>query len=170
MEDRMIVHEVVDGVTALLIGVTISICLTQTVIFIVRTLKQRASQKSKYDLYSRLIDKFGNAPEFIAYVQSEEGRRFLEEDMTPEKASSPFNKILVSIQIGVILTLFGTGLLTLSNIWDNSLGGDLFIVLTVIGTVGLMIGIGFLITAGISYKLCRAWGLLTTKAKTQTTD
>jgi hypothetical protein len=40
-------------------------------------------------------------------------------------------------------------------------------VLTVGGIVGLMIGVGLLISAGISYRLCKAWGMLTTNERQQ---
>jgi len=161
MEDFRTVHEVVDGISASIIGVTIVICLMRTVIFIVKTLKQRASQKSKYEIYSRMIDKFGAAPEFIAFMQTEEGRAILEENLTPTDVATPLNKILVSIQIGVILTLLGSGLLALGNIFGSSRGGDLYIVLNIGGTASLMVGVGFLISSAISYKLCKTWGILT---------
>lgn len=173
MQDR-IVQSISGGVADIVIGVTIVICLTRAIIFIVKSLRQWASQKSKIDLYNRMIDKYGDAPEFIAYLQSGTGLQTIEESATAAEAgsaASPMGKILFSAQIGVIAALVGAGLLILGNIFGESLGGDLYIVLTVTGTVGLTVGIGFLISAAISYKLCKTWGLLTTtpiKEKAQT--
>ena len=162
----IIIHEIFSGITSLVLGATVIICFTWIVITIVKSLKQRANVQTKTELYSRMIDKFGTAPEFIAFLQSEEGRAFIEENVT--QSAWPMNKILFSIQIGVISTLLGIGLLTLCNIFDSNLGGDLYIVLAVSGTVAIMIGIGLLISTVISYKLSKAWGILPGKEKEQT--
>ena len=155
----LIVSEVMNSVTALVFGVAIIISVAWIVINVVTALKQRANTRTRAEIYNRLIDKFGTAPEFIAFLQSDAGLKFIEENTV--QTSVPLTKILASIQRGIILGLPGTGLLVLGNIFGGSLGGDLYIVLTVSGTVGMMIGIGFLISAGISYKLCKAWGILT---------
>ena len=162
MEDSTI-HEIFSGMAQMVIGTTIVICMTWIVTTIVRALKQKANQKSRIELYNRMLDKFGAAPEFIGYLQSDDGRKFFEESAVESSASSPMRKILFSIQIGVVATLFGLGLLVLANLFDQSLGGDLYIVLAVSGTVGAMVGVGFLISTAISYKLCKMWGLLEVK-------
>jgi hypothetical protein len=161
-----IVDEIINGVTALFFGVTIIICVTWIVINVLRSLKQRANTKTRAEIYSRLIDKFGTAPEFIAFLQSDAGLKFIEENAVQNVA--PLGKILAALQIGTILTLVGIGLLMLGNIFGGSLGGDLYIVLTVGGTVGFMVGIGFLISSAISYRLCKTWGILTASGKLQT--
>lgn len=163
MDDNSI-HEIFSNLMPPLLGMTVIICITWVVVSIVNSLKQRANLQTKMELYSRMIDKFGAAPEFIVFLQSEEGRAFIEENVTPSAALE--KKILSSIQIGIISTLLGGGLLTMGNIFGGSLGGDLYIVLTVSGTVGLMTGIGLLISAVISYKLSKSWGILTVKEKT----
>jgi hypothetical protein len=166
MEQTNIIHEVFSYLVPLIIGVTIVICLTIVIISFLKSLKQKASLQTKTELYSRIIDKFWASPDFFAFLQSEEGRNFIEEDIT--RSASPLSKILLSIQIGVILILFGAGLLALANIWDSTLGGDLFIILTVTGTIGAMVGAGFIISSVISYKLSKRWGLLTEKEKSPT--
>jgi len=163
MEQTTIIHEIFSYLVPLIIGVTIVICLTIVIISFLKSLKQKANLQTKTDIYSRIIDKFGAAPEFIAFLQSEDGRYFIEEDIA--RSASPLSKILLSIQIGVILILFGAGLLALGNIWDTTLGGDLFIILTITGTIAAMVGAGFIISSVISYKLSKRWGLLTEKEK-----
>jgi hypothetical protein len=161
--DQIVIHEIFSNLTPLLLGITVVICITWVAVNIVKALKQRANLQTKTELYSRMIDKFGAAPEFIAFLQTEEGRHLIEENIT--QSAQPMRKILGSIQIGIILILLGTGLLALGNIFGSSLGGDLYIVLTVSGTVGLMVGIGLLISVIISYQLSKAWGLLPVKEK-----
>jgi ABC-type Fe3+ transport system permease subunit len=161
--DERVVREIFGGIAP----IVVIICATWLVSIIIRALKQRANQKNRVDLYSRMLDKFGASPEFMAYLQSDDGLKFIEEAAVETAVSSPMNKILTSIQIGVIASLLGIGLLILAIIFDTSRGGDLLIVLNVAGVVGLMVGVGLLISAGISYKLCKTWGLLDAKEKPQ---
>jgi len=154
----IIVSEIMNGVTALAFGLAIIICVAWIVTNVVAALRQRTNTRTRAEIYNRLIDKFGTAPEFIDFLKSDAGLQFIEENTAPD--SVPLTKILGSIQLGVILVLLGGGLLVIGNIFGGSLGGDLYIILTVSGTVGLTVGVGFLISAGIAYKLCRAWGIL----------
>jgi hypothetical protein len=161
----LIVQQILSNITVTIFGVAIIICIAWIVVTIVTALKQRANTRTRGEIYNRLIDKFGTAPEMVAFLQSEAGRQFIEENAL--QTISPIGKILASIQRGIVLTLPGAGLLVAGNIFGGSLGGDLYIVLTVGGTVGLMVGIGLLISAAVSYQLCKAWGILTTSEKTQ---
>lgn len=159
MEDRTI-HEIFSGIAPIIVGTAIVICLTWVIVTVVRALKERANQRNRIEFYSRMLDKFGAAPEFVDYLRSEGGTKLIEESTMEKTARSPMYKILTSIQIGVVAVLFGLGLITLANLFDRSLGGDLYIVLAVAGTVGLMVGAGLLISTYISYLLCKKWGLL----------
>lgn len=161
----LIIREIINGVTALVFGVVIIICISWVAVTVVTALRQRANTRIRAEIYNRLIDKFGTAPEFIAFLESEAGLNFIEENTV--QSAVPLGKILVSIQIGVVLTLLGTGLLITGNVFGESLGSDLYIVLTVGGIIGLMVGVGLLISAGISYRLCKAWGMLANKEKSR---
>lgn len=161
--DERVVREIFGGIAP----IVVIICLTWVISIVIRALKQRANQKNRLDLYNRMLDKFGASPEFMAYLQSDDGMKFIEESAVENAVSSPMNKILTAIQIGVIAALIGTGLIILANIFGKELGGDLFIVLCIAGAVSLMIGIGLLISSAISYKLSKMWGLLTTGEKPQ---
>jgi hypothetical protein len=160
----IIVSEILNTITVMVFGVVIIICITWILITVVTALKQRTNTRTRADIYNRLIDKFGTAPEFIAFLQSDAGLKFIEEHTV--ESAAPLGKILTSMQIGIVLALLGAGLLVTGNVFGGSLGGDLYIVLTVGGIVGLTVGTGLLISAGISYRLCKAWGILTTSEKT----
>ena len=154
-----------DNLSAMALGMTVIISVAWIVVNIAKGLKQRANTRTRADIYNRLIDKFGSAPEFIDFLKSDAGLSFIEENVV--QTAAPFGRILTAIQIAIVLSLLGAGLLITGNIFGGSLGGDLYIVLAVGGVVGLMIGIGLLISAGISYRLCKAWGILATNEKTQ---
>ncbi len=161
--DDLIVNSILNTVSAVVIGATLIICAAWIITSIITSLKQRANTRTRVEVYNKLIDKFGTAPEFIGFLQSDAGLRFIEEHTV--EVSLPLSKILSSIRLGVGLALVGGGMLIVGNIWDRDLGGDLYIILTVGGTIGVTAGAGFLISAFISYKLCRYWGLISVPQK-----
>lgn len=107
------------------------------------------------DLHSKLLDKCTSNTELLSYLESQSGRRFLESTTTNE--ANPPGRILNAIQAGAIAALAGGAMLIVRTVehvdWD---GGEF---LVVFGSVLLAIGLGFLVSAAISYVLCRSWGL-----------
>src|SRR5688572_10063727 len=154
----LIVNSLLNTVSAVMIGSTIIVCSAWIITTIVTSLRQRANTRTRTEVYNRLIDKFGSAPELVEFLRSDAGLRFIEEQ-TVEPAQ-PLTKILSSIRLGVSLALVGLGMLVVGNVWDNALGNDLYVVLALGGTVALTAGAGFIIAAAISYKLCKVWGLI----------
>ncbi len=117
--------------------------------------------KLQTDVHGRLIERFGTSQEVLTYMSTDAGKRFLEatpiavgfERQTP--VPSPVARVLTPLQIGIVMTLLGAGLISLRhNIPD---GGIAFFVL---GIVVLMPGLGFIISAGITWVLARHLGLM----------
>ena len=109
--------------------------------------------RAQSDMQTKLIDKFGSSQELLEYMKTEAGQRFIQ--VAPVEAPpqrNPYSRILRSITAGTILTFLGLGLLSMSSL----AGGHGF---SVFGTIGLAIGLGFLVSAGISYFLSKSWGL-----------
>jgi len=105
------------------------------------------------ELQAKLLDRFATAHELLAYLETEDGKRFLE--TASVEHANPLWRILGAIQTGVILTLVG---ITLMLLRGRIAGGeDAFLGF---GAVTLALGIGFLISAGISYALSKSAGLL----------
>ena len=117
--------------------------------------------KMQSDVHGRLIDKFGSSQELAAYMQTEAGRRFLEAAPIPvnfspeQRVPNAVARVLTPVQIGVVLVLLGIGLLSLRNA-----GTDMRTPMLVLGTVILMPGIGFIISAGITWLLATRMGLM----------
>ena len=117
--------------------------------------------KLQTDVHGRLIERFGTSQEVLSYMGSEAGKRFLE--ATPiavgfeqkQPVPSPVARVLTPLQIGVVMTLLGVGLLLLRHSFADG-GGALLL----IGTVVLMPGLGFIISAGITWVLARHLGLM----------
>jgi hypothetical protein len=112
-------------------------------------------------VHGKLIDRFGNNEELLSYMNTDAGKRFLEAAPIPiefepdRRIPATLSRVLVSLQIGVVLTLLGIGFLALR----HSLP-DVAAPLLVFGIVVLMPGIGFIISAGITWLLAARLGLM----------
>ena len=147
MQTEMVAIPVVFGV----LGFTLS-----WVVWVVATNIRRSKTASAVaNLHSKLLDRCTASNDLLMYLESESGRRFLE-SATSETAN-PFPRILNAIQAGAILVLFGIAVVLVRLAFDETGARQAFLLL---GSAALAIGAGFLISAGISYTLCKSWGLL----------
>jgi hypothetical protein len=112
------------------------------------------------DVNNKLMDRFSNNEDLLAYIQTPAGRKFVEAAPLPVEASrpvgAPLSRILWSVQIGLVLAAGALGLLYISNQVVAEVSQPLF----AIGVVALMVGVGFIVSAGASYVLSRQLGLL----------
>jgi len=125
--------------------------------------KAGALIRARADLQTKLLDRLGSGREMVEFCQTEGGKQFMQalslsplDGPTSSKGSLP-DRILGSVQKGIILTLLGLGFLILA--WKYHRidpAGDICLV---IGVVGLALGIGFLLSAGTSYRLSRSLGI-----------
>ena len=117
--------------------------------------------KLQSEVHGRLIDKFSSSQEIAAYMETDAGRRFLEAAPIPlhadagRRVPNAVARVLTPIQIGVVLVLLGIGFLMLRN-----LGTDYDIPMHVLGVLVLMPGIGFILSAGITWVLAARLGLM----------
>ncbi|MGA8938399.1 MAG: hypothetical protein WB439_04465 [Acidobacteriaceae bacterium] len=114
------------------------------------------------EIHTKLIDRFGSNQELLTYMDTDAGKRFLEAAPIPvdfdgnqQRLPNAVARVILSLQIGVVLTLLGIGLLFLR----HSLT-DLATPLLVFGTVILMPGLGFIVSAGITWILATRLGLM----------
>ena len=112
-------------------------------------------------VHSKLIEKFSTSQELSAYMETEAGRRFLEAAPIPvnlgaeQRVPNAVARVLTPVQIGVVLVLLGIGFLMLRHVEP-----DMRTPMLVLGTVILMPGIGFIISAGITWLLASRLGLM----------
>ncbi len=117
--------------------------------------------KLQSEVHGRLIDRFGSTQELSAYMETESGRKFLEAAPIPvnieagQRVPNAVARVLTPLQIGVVLVLLGMGLLSLRHA-----GPDMDVPMLVFGTVMLMPGIGFIISAGLTWLLAARLGLM----------
>ncbi|HEY1903220.1 MAG TPA: hypothetical protein VGG56_12350 [Terracidiphilus sp.] len=113
------------------------------------------------EVHGRLIDKFGSNQELAGYMETEAGKRFLEAAPIPvglepeQRMPNAIARVLTPLQIGVVLVLLGVGFFLLRNVRV-----EMYEPMLVLGTVALMPGLGFIISAGITWVLAGRLGLI----------
>jgi negative regulator of sigma E activity len=140
-------------------------CFLWAVVWLVRQFleNRRWSRifKLQSEVHGRLIDKFSSTQELAAYMGTEAGRRFLEAAPIPvgiepeQRVPNAIARVLTPLQVGIVLVLLGVGFYLLRNIHP-----DAHEPMLILGTVTLMPGLGFIISAGITWVLAGRLGLM----------
>jgi hypothetical protein len=140
-------------------------CFLGALIWLIRALMEnrRWSRifKLQSEVHGKLIDKFGSNQELAAYMETEAGKRFLEAAPIPvgfepeQRVPNAVARVLTPLQIGIVLTLLGLGCYLLRHA-----STDMKLPMLVFGTLTLMPGLGFIISAGITWVLAGRLGLM----------
>jgi hypothetical protein len=135
-----------------------------TILWVVKTVVEsrrsnRVSQ-AQSETMSKLLDRFGSNDELIAYLESPAGKRMLDAaggsmEPGPRPLSAPVNRIFWSVQVGLVATAVGVGMQLVSLRVPPELDPPVFAV----GVTLLSIGVGFILSAFVSYVLSRRLGL-----------
>ncbi len=139
---------------------SVFVCMLLAVLWVVRTILENRrwnkSLKVHEDVHTKLIDKFASGQELTAYMESAAGRRLLEWTPPSIEGRMPFaaGRILWSLQAGLILGLAGVGLLSVRHYVPDATQP-----LLVFGMLGLTIGLGFCLSAVLSYGISKHLGL-----------
>lgn len=117
--------------------------------------------KMQSDVHTKLIEKFTSNQELASYMETEAGRKFLEAAPIPvgfeqnQRMPSAVARVLTPVQTGIVMVLLGIGLLSLRHASPET-----DVPMLILGTVVLMPGIGFIISAGVSWLLASRLGLM----------
>jgi len=117
--------------------------------------------KLQTDVHGKLIERFGSSQELLNYMGTEAGKRFLEAAPIPvdfepqQRVPNAVARVLTPLQIGIVLVLLGVGFMLLRHV-----EADMRIPMLVFGTIFLMPGIGFILSAGITWVLAGRLGLI----------
>ncbi len=117
--------------------------------------------KVQTDVHTKLLDRFTANDDLLAYMQSPAGAKFLESspitlDAAPRSVGAPLGRILWSVQGGVVLMAGGIGLQVVS----GRVAGDASQPLHALGVLGIALGLGFVISAIISFVISQRLGLI----------
>ena len=119
--------------------------------------------KIQTDAHTKIVDRLASNEDLLAYMQSPVGQRFLSAspafpsiESVPPTMIAPFNRILWSVQAGVVLATGGVGL------WfaKNGVIDEVAQPLSVISILAIALGAGFVLSALASYALSRQLGLV----------
>jgi hypothetical protein len=117
--------------------------------------------KVQTDTHTKLLDRFTANDDLLTYIQSPAGAKFLESspitlDAAPRSVGAPLGRILWSVQAGLVLLALGIGLQVVS----ARLSEDVSQPLHALGVLGIALGVGFMISAIISFMISRRLGLI----------
>jgi hypothetical protein len=117
--------------------------------------------KVQTEVHTKLLDRFTANDDLLAYIQSPAGSKFLESapitlDAGPRPVGAPLGRILWSVQGGLVLMAGGIGLLIVS----GRVAAEASPALNALGVLGIALGLGFLVSAIISFVISRRLGLI----------
>jgi hypothetical protein len=144
----------------------LAMTFTTGVILLVRTvIEHRRWQRAlrvQTDLHTKLIDRFSSSDELLAYLQSPAGKLLTEIPSLPQAPAAramnaPLNRIFWSVQAGIVIGALGTGLIYVGSRAQLPEVEQMF---NGLGIVILTIGIGFTVSAAVSYFLSQRLGLV----------
>jgi len=159
--ERPLIEYLINDVGPFVILVT----LLSVLIWVIRTLleNRRWSRifKLQTDVHGKLIDRFASSQELLGYMGTEAGNRFLQAAPIPvdfeaqQRMPNAVARVLMPLQIGIVLTLTGLGFMLLSGrIYEHKTE------LLIFGVLTLMPGLGFIISAGMTWVLAQRLGLM----------
>jgi len=148
-----------------LVPTVVFACILTALIWLIRQFVENRRWgrifKLQSEVHGRLIEKFNSTQELATYMGTEAGKRFLEAAPIPigfdsdQRMPNAVARVLTPLQIGIVLTLLGSGLLFLRNA-----SREMDVPMLFLGTIVLMPGIGFIISAGITWVLAGRLGLM----------
>jgi hypothetical protein len=154
-----------------LMVMTVMLLVTGVLVWLVRTMMDYRRwlrlTRVQTETHTKLLDRLTTQDDLLAYMQTPAGRRFLESapitlDPASRPLGAPLNRVLWSVQAGVVLALGGIGLLFISSraIPDVAEG------LWAVGILALALGAGFIVSAAIAYLLSSRLGLFDQRSST----
>jgi hypothetical protein len=118
------------------------------------TLRRLKIAKLQSEVQSKMLEKVGSGQELLAYAQTDAGKQLLE-SLRVESPSSPYGRIIGALQTAVVMICVGLALLFLRGRVSGPEEGFL-----VIGTLITVLGVGFGLSAAVSYYLSKSFGLI----------
>lgn len=123
--------------------------------------------KTQVETHAKILDRLTSHDDLIAYIQSPAGQRFLESapievDGRPRPSNTSLSRVLLAVQAGIVLMALGGGFAVLEGRFGEPRKG-----FSMLSTLALALGAGFLLSAAASYVISMRHGLIAGDAKTQ---
>jgi hypothetical protein len=159
------IQDVFIGLEILLGVVTAIITLAWLVRAAIDHRRWLRATKIQTEAHTKIVDRLSSNEDLLAYMQSPTGQRFLSASLGMPSAAdaapapivgAPFNRILWSVQAGIVVAAGGLGLW----IARNGVIEEAAQPMLVISILAMALGIGFVVSAFVSYALSRQLGLV----------
>lgn len=108
--------------------------------------------KYKNRMYKELLNKFQGGQELGDFLNNENGERFI--STFSIRTQQPKEKIIASVVKGVVVTLLGICMIVIGFIYPEY--QKHFVIFGIIGTA---VGVGFLTSSFITYRLSNKWDI-----------
>lgn len=126
-----------------IIGTITSAAMVIFVVYFVTKSRQRRVE-AQVQMQTRLIDRFGTAPELIEFLHSPAGREFVT-GVQSASAANTRDRIMSGFTRAIVLTMLGTAFLLLTFMYEKDFA--------VPAAILFSLGIGYLLATLVSYKL-----------------
>lgn len=128
-----------------IIGIVSSSVMVVLIVYFVSRAKARRAEVQA-EVQSRLIDRFGTAPELIEFLQSPAGRHFVS-GVQSAPALLTRERILSGFTRAIVLSMLGAAFLALTFFYDDDFA--------VPASILFSLGIGYLIATAVSWRLSK---------------
>ena len=116
-------------------------------------------QRVLNEFQTKLLDRIGSVSELGAFLNTDAGAEFLKGLTTINETARPHIRILRAVQSGAVLATLGGGLY-LYGWFTPTIPGALTNAVNAVATIFFGLGLGFLGSAALSYRLSKQMGLL----------
>ena len=161
---RSAAADVVERLTPIFVVPAVFLAFVWVIRIFVDSRRWNRTYKQQSEIHGRLIEKLGTGPDLVAYMETEAGKQFLTASPIaagPEigqRMPNAVARVLTSLSAGIVMALLGIGFLLLRNA-----GPDTPEPMLITGTLLLMPGIGFILSAGVTWVLAHRLGLMPEK-------
>lgn len=125
------------------IGMLTSTAMVVLIVYFVARSRQRRAELQA-EVQTRLIDRFGSAPELIEFLQSPAGQQFVS-GVQSAPALMARERIMSGFTRAIVLSMLGAAFLGLTFFYDDDFA--------VPAAILFSLGIGYLLATLVSYKL-----------------
>ena len=140
-------------ISVYMIPITLGVSFCAMLVAISYFSSKSKSDKARYqaEVQARLLDKFGTGPEFVQFLDSPQGRKFLGELESAPKVKTQ-DRMLSGIRNATVLSFLGVAFILLSLFTYEH--GMIFP-----GLLLLALGLGYLTSVVLTKRLSREWGM-----------
>jgi hypothetical protein len=155
-------NDVVESIGVFFIVVFIASMIAWLVKTLLHHRRWLRTSKVQTDVHNKLLDRFAGTNELLTYVQTPAGQRFLEgaplsiDAATERPVAAPLNRILWSVQAGIVLVIGGFGFQYVSGSVIDEVAEGLW----TMGVLATAFGLGFIAAGAFSFIMSRRLGLL----------